>query len=165
MEEHEEKGTWRWRLILCLPPHPRFCNWGQLIFCSPWMSHLEMVSSQCMDFPMNLGTFNAYNTQPLKFMFPNSSSNQFNIPTSQQYNNHTFISPANNHMPFPTLFPWSMWNKGTCPLKAVQDTWSIFSNHTHSFSLPTIICYFLHSFPRAHGLKAQPSLEAVQDTW
>ena len=117
------------------------------------LSHLEMVSSQCIDFPMNLGIFNAYNTQPLKFMFPNSSSNQFNIPTSQQYN---------NHMPFPTLFPWSIWNKGTCPLKTVQDTWSIFSNHTHSFPLPTIICYFLHSSPRAHGLKAQEFLEAVQ---
>jgi hypothetical protein len=24
---------------------------------------------------------------------------------------------------------------------------------THSFQLPTIICYFLHSFPRAHGLR------------
>jgi hypothetical protein len=68
-----------------------------------------------MDFPMNLGTFNAYITQPLKIMFPNSSSNQFIILTSQQYNIHTFISQANNHMPFHTLLPWSMWNKGTGP--------------------------------------------------
>src|ERR1700684_2555295 len=66
-----------------------------------------------MDFPMNLGTFNAYITQPLKFMFLNSSSNHFIIPSSQQYNIHTFISQANNHMPFLTLCPWSMWNKGT----------------------------------------------------
>jgi hypothetical protein len=48
-----------------------------------------------------------------KIMFLNSSSNQFNVSTFQQYNNPTLISLTNNYLLFPTLFPWSTWNKGT----------------------------------------------------
>ena len=55
------------------------------------VSHLEMVSSQCMGFPMNLGTFNAYNTQLPKIHVPQfiiKSVYYSHIPTIQQSHIH-----------------------------------------------------------------------------
>jgi len=48
-----------------------------------------------------------------KIHVPNSSSNQFNIPTFSQHNNPTLIPLANNYLLSPILCPWSTWIKGT----------------------------------------------------
>jgi len=99
------------------------------------------------------GTFNAYNTQPLKFL---GQGGERKGPPSPQ-------EGRAKHMPWSyTSARWSRWLKA-CP---GEKKWSIFSNHTHKKNLrgQQLCCYLRHAVPKNKGLKHSRPL-AVQDTW